>query len=70
MENNVQVQKTADISSLVMCGNRFTLGTHCIQILVKSSITTSCLMPPFLLFSLVNAHFDLCRIPQSNGRTL
>ena len=29
MENNIQVQKAADISSLA--GHRFTLGTHRIQ---------------------------------------
>ena len=50
MENNVQVQKTADISSLV-----------CVVIVSLSALTA---------YNLGNAHFYLCHIPQSNGRTL
>ena len=62
MENNVHVQKTADISSLV-----------CVVIVSLSALTAYNLGEKFnhhFYYLFGNAHFDLCRIPQSNGRAL
>lgn len=60
MENNIQVQKAADISSLAG-----------VVIVSLSALTAYNIGEKFnhnILFDATNAYFDLCHIPQSNGR--